>query len=422
MLTDTIPAGLTYVSGTLTATSGVASITGNTITWSDTMIASARRYEMTTSADDAACAAPFATDGAYADLQAFSIFPDSGVSGDTVAYSVNFTTIPDIEYFGVDTGGKLVNFTDDGFAYFDPGTPGAIPWVNLAIPDPSEPNNLLAVDWRDGFITYDAGTNRGVSLASFGTGWLIEYDDLEDFNDSNSTLDMEVAMYSAVDDAPGAYEVIYAYDNISMTAPLLLVGTIGVENAGGTAGTQYAYDNVVITDGMGICFDWTLPATPPVTITFQATMDVSATGSTITNTVDHTVDNPSSLLASASAAVDVEALPYGVELAPSTQALTTTAGSVVTHTLTVTNTGTTNDTFTVTVTGYAFTTTAPATVGPLGPGASTTVDVVVTAGAAGSNDTATITVISQGDGTTSANATVTTYVAIYKLYLPIIQR
>jgi len=111
---------------------------------------------------------------------------------------------------------------------------------------------------------------------------------------------------------------------------------------------------------------------------------------------------------------------YGLQLAPASQGLTATAGSVVTYTLTVTNAGNVNDTFDVAVTGDTFTTTAPASVS-LVPGASATFNVVVTAGASGS-DTATITLTSQGDGTTSANATVTTIVAINKLFLPIIRR
>jgi hypothetical protein len=113
---------------------------------------------------------------------------------------------------------------------------------------------------------------------------------------------------------------------------------------------------------------------------------------------------------------------FGVLLTPATQALTATAGSVVTYSLVVTNTGTVFDTYTVTVSGNTFTTTAPASLS-LGAGASTSLEVVVTVGPNGS-DTATITLTSQGDGVTSDSATVTTtaQAADHRLYLPLLLR
>ncbi len=295
-VTDTIPAGLTYISGTAT---GGAVVTGDTLTWSGVLPAIERQYFATTSDDDPASCGP------YLDLAAFGIPPAAGVEGDTVWYVATFTGIPDIEFFGVDTGSTAVNFTDDGFAFFDPSTPGSFPYINLSIPDPADPNNLLAVDWRDFEIVYDPVITRGVSLATFpGFGWIIEYDDIQVWNEPGNTLDMEVAMASLVDDAASAYEIIYAFDNISMTTGMLATGTIGVENADGSSGTQYAYDDVAVTDGMAICFDWALPSADPVTFTYQVTVDSGvAGGSILTNNVEHDTDNPGSLPATTS--VDV---------------------------------------------------------------------------------------------------------------------
>ncbi|MBI5563407.1 MAG: DUF11 domain-containing protein [Chloroflexi bacterium] len=104
---------------------------------------------------------------------------------------------------------------------------------------------------------------------------------------------------------------------------------------------------------------------------------------------------------------------YDVTMTPSTAGQSSLAGTTVTYTLNVTNTGNASDTFTVTLSGNAYTSTAPATVGPLAAGANTTLNIVVTipAGAAGgANDTVNVTMTSQGDPTKFASAALTTTV------------
>lgn len=116
---------------------------------------------------------------------------------------------------------------------------------------------------------------------------------------------------------------------------------------------------------------------------------------------------------------------YQVALTPVSSTLTTIPGRVVTHTLTVTNTGNITDTYTVTVSGNAYTTTFPASLGPLAAGASANLLVRVDAppeALGGASDIALITVTSQGNGTAAATAPLTTQVAFNKLYLPLVQR
>ncbi len=150
-----------------------------------------------------------------------------------------------------------MNFTDDGFAFFDPSTPGSAPWLHQPIPTIGDPDSLMAIFWRDLEIVYDAQSNRGVTLANLvedgvPTAGVIEYDDVEVWPaGGNPTYDFELVAYYEPD--PDRYEYIFAYDNL--TGPLS-IGTIGLENQDGTLGAQYAFDPITVTDGMAVCFDF----------------------------------------------------------------------------------------------------------------------------------------------------------------------
>jgi uncharacterized repeat protein (TIGR01451 family) len=314
VLTDTIPAGLTYVAGSVTATAGTAAVVGNQLTWSGTLGAQSRRYAMTTSNTDASCAVPNANSGAYLNLRGFGLNPSSTISGDTKWYSA-FSTGAQFNYWGADYTG--LNFTDDGMAFFG-STPGSTPWVNQDIPTASDPNNLMAMLWSDWEIVYaTAPITRGVTLATLGGtgaggGAVAEYDDVQLYGDPTQTMDYEVFAWRTPDDTPGSPEVIFAYDNISMTHPIG-VGTVGLENADGTDGVKFAYDNAAldtITNGMAICFDWYLPSAAPVTITFRATVNQSFAGGVLTNQVQHNTNNPGSLVAIAEVDVTVASRLY----------------------------------------------------------------------------------------------------------------
>jgi len=77
------------------------------------------------------------------------------------------------------------------------------------------------------------------------------------------------------------------------------------------------------------------------------------------------------------------------------------------------------------VSDNAWTTIAPATVGPVAAGASATLPVTVTVpagAAAGASDTATVKVTSQGDGTRFAQSVLTTTCRLYRVFLPLVLR
>jgi len=54
-----------------------------------------------------------------------------------------------------------MHFTDDGYAGF---AFEDVDYINQEIPDPTDPNNVLAAFWDDMEVQYDAATNKGITL------------------------------------------------------------------------------------------------------------------------------------------------------------------------------------------------------------------------------------------------------------------
>lgn len=430
-ITDTIPAGMTYVPGSATATSGAVDVTGDTLTWTgtqDSPFGASGDYVMTTNATDPSCDTPF---GGYANLQAFGILAQPGIVGDTAVFTT-FSTGNPINFYGTDYTG--LSFTDDGFAIANwPANYGGSPWIPQAVPNAVLPNNLLAGYWHDFELFYDAGANQGVSLATSGFpgGYVvIEYDDLEPYGGGAVTMDMQIIVRREVNDAPGAYEVWYAYDNVASTPAN---ATIGVENAAGDLGVSLVNNGNptgIVSNGFVVCFDYEGPKFDPVEISYAVTVDANTAG-TLTNAAQSTTSNPGSQLETASVDLLVEgATPvYGVELSGD-QAKEGLVGQTVTYNMVVTNTGNTADSFALTVDSVWSAVLSNTTTGNLNPGETFnfTVMVAVPAGAAdGAIDVATVTATSDADDTVFDTAELTTTAATepvveYRLYLPIIAK
>ncbi|MCA9994865.1 MAG: S8 family serine peptidase [Anaerolineales bacterium] len=311
VITDTLPAGVTYVDGSAAASAGTVSVADGVVTWEGDMVSLsnlAASYTMTTSDTDASCDTGF---GGYVDLQGFGINAQSGITGDTVGFTA-FSSGNPIDFYGL--GYQGMGFTDDGFAIFDFANYGGSPWEAQAIPDPNVPNNVIAAMWQDMEIFYDQANNHGVSLATAGAPdgvVIVEYDDIQFFGGSADTFDFEVVVWRTVDDSPGAYEIILAYDNLngSLAGPL----TVGVENVDGTAATSLVNNGSaegVLHDGLMVCFDLNAPSTDPVTITYAVTVDEGTLGSDVVNTAVSTTSNVGSQEAAASARVEIGLRTY----------------------------------------------------------------------------------------------------------------
>lgn len=290
---DVLPEGVTYVPDSVTGGATYDAGT-NTISWEGTIEAGAWKYLSTTSAEDAACSLAILADGdptdAYLDLKttSYGFSTQASISGDSKWYQT-FATYPAFNYYGVDYIG--MEFTDDGYAGFDMD---GVSFINQNLPNPLDPNNILAMFWDDFVIQYDAATNKGVTMVGDSSTFaVIEYDDLYFWGgDTSVTLDVEVGYFLQPDDAPGAYEIVYAFDNIHPDLLAEATATIGLENADGTAGTLISYNDpaLSIEDGSAICFDWKyIPAESKV-ITFQVTVDEDAPAGLLTNIALHDND------------------------------------------------------------------------------------------------------------------------------------
>jgi hypothetical protein len=119
-----------------------------------------RDYVVSTNATDPLCDTGF---GGYVDLEGFGIVAQAGITGDAGAWTAFGGQNP-IQFYGVDNAG--MGFTSDGWGYFN--TTNVAFTANTGLPDPADPNDIAPILWNDMQVVYDAGTNRGVSLATAG--------------------------------------------------------------------------------------------------------------------------------------------------------------------------------------------------------------------------------------------------------------
>lgn len=326
-LTDTLPAGVTYVPGSASVAPTVA---GNQLRWNVT-VETQPRYVMTTSATDSRCDTGF---GGYVDLAQLGLAANPTITGNGVTFRFDdfYGGSTPVNFFGSDYPQGLY-FTDDGFATLSTAV-GSTPGVNRALPNAALPNRLIAPFWRDLAVVYNATSGRGVSVAGTASGaMLIEYDDVEPApaGSTNQRYDFEVVMWRQPDDSPGAYEIIFAYDNLS--GPLT-PATIGLENSDGSVGVQYAHNNAQLSNGFMVCYDWVQPKS---TITYAVKVNETlAAPATLTNQVAHKVNLPNTTVATATNTVTVPAVLLAATVtAPAVVA----PGGNITYTVTVTNAG-----------------------------------------------------------------------------------
>jgi len=225
---------------------------------------SALGYKISTSNDDPLCDTKY---GGYINLEDQGILATARVpSGDNFAIGPFFTGGGSIEFYGRQNEGLWL--TDDGFVIFDSANYGNRPWEPQLIPQVGGPNGLAALLWQNMQIVYDKEANYGVSLGASMDGSIIvvEFDNVRLANSPNDSYDVEMVMRRQVNNTPGVYEIVFAYDNLhgTLAGPL----TIGVENAAGDSGVALVNRGSaaqVISDGLMVCFDAAYGSPPSAT-------------------------------------------------------------------------------------------------------------------------------------------------------------
>ncbi|MGB5620850.1 MAG: S8 family serine peptidase, partial [Gammaproteobacteria bacterium] len=306
-----IPDGLTYVDGSADASGGV--FDGSAVNFSitqESLVGRTPDYAQFTNDPgrgdyDASCTLPFGL-GSYIDLAGFGIAPIAGGDDDTFSIS----GLQPMPFYGTDRG-TAVNVNTNGFLFFD-STPGPFDgFINFPIPDATDPNDMIAVLWKD-LIVPNSGTlgGSGISAGGFTCGppcfSVIEFDDATDWETETASYDAQ-AFIVASENLLGPYELFIGFDNVDFGSPANDFVTVGVENPNGDQGTQYAYDTLTssISSGLLVCYDLLPLDTTPDALSFQVFAGSGSAGQSFDLTETDTVDSPGSAEDSSTATIQV---------------------------------------------------------------------------------------------------------------------
>jgi len=144
----------------------------------------------------------------------------------------------------------------------------ACDYVNLALPNPQAPRNLLAAWWDD--LTF-VGSGQALYWTD-GAGLLvISFLDVLRFGGAGGPYTFQIILR-----ADGS--ITYQY--LDMRPPLDQA-TIGIQNETGTEGITVAHDRAYVHDGLAIRF---MPPAGARIITYRARVTAAAPGAVLTNT------------------------------------------------------------------------------------------------------------------------------------------
>lgn len=255
--------------------------TGEGIIWTISAPGVKPLYTVTSSADDASCAN--SAFGGYVSLAANG-FTALAVSGDTFTGDIFSGGLP-MPFFGEDRDG--VSITDDGFLIFS-GTSGASPWANTSIPNAAEPNDMLALFWKDLEIVND-GIDRGIYGFQSSQGFsYIDYSNVQGWGEASERFSFAAFVWDSVGD--GA-EIIVSYSNNQTGA--FSGATAGVENADGTIGTDASS---LVEPGVQLCYDYHAPP-QAFEVTFSVVPEAQYLGATAAPevTIDSSMEGTESI-------------------------------------------------------------------------------------------------------------------------------
>ena len=279
-LTDRIPNGLTYVPGSVVASSGTAGAVLNTVTWKGTA----------TSAVPGLVELPF---NGYYDI--------SGEAGtiDLCSYTTQCDethfNLTGMDFYYLGDHYDIITISSNGFGAAGGYTNDGWSWFNQDMPDAAIPNNTVAPWWTDLDMdgTDPADPGAGKWYLNFGitdgvnTWTVVQWDGAQLYGDPSSTYTFQLWITEGTD------EIYFSYDSLNGDTS---VATVGLENMDGTMGAMTYYDGAGVLPSNDLLAG--LVPAPPITISYDVTVDADAQiGSTLTNLTEHKTDNPGSKIA-----------------------------------------------------------------------------------------------------------------------------
>lgn len=319
-LIDMLPAGVTYVPGSLSGAGATYDAAENTIRVSAELIptrAANYSYEDSLSVPDLAAYSPL---GGFVDFSAapYNLAPLPRADNS----ALNFNVQCPFDFYGATDGtANFLGYSTNGL-FFPRGIPATSAESSLVtgLPAPAAPNGLIAGFWESMSLTNtNTFTNSGRLPVLFNTSCdqrisVLQLKNLHTRSDSNparNALDVELVYNHG---QPEHYWVLYN----NVRGPLMN-GVIGLENQSGTLGLEYFNNGVPAShrpvSGRVIHYFRPLLPPPPLQITFQATVDADAPGS-ITNVARYRIDGAENL-ESASATVLNPVAPTPIGTSPS---------------------------------------------------------------------------------------------------------
>ena len=284
-VTDSLPAGVTYVRGSATS---VVDGGSESSPFSFNRRNQALSWEGTLDTGGVEVVAdPFPPAGSpfgYVNLPSFGVapLPCSATCDDT---SISLSGLPPFTYGG-NTYTDVVVGTN-GFVVAGTNTDGAFSNGNQNMPDPTAPNNVIAPFWTDLDLdgTDPADTGAGQWYAAVFNGGqfiVIEWQGVEVWNAPGATYTFQIQIGTQLSGYQGIW---FVYHDLAALPPSL---SVGAENGDATAGDSWYFNGAGTAPFIGDLGDLRVDSTAggTATLSFQAVVDNNP-GGTIINVADY---------------------------------------------------------------------------------------------------------------------------------------
>lgn len=284
-LTDTIPAGLTYVPDSASATLGVVDVAGDLVTWSGVLPSGGIPKVVEEPA-------PYG----YLPLSGFV----SPAGCPTTSCDDDGWTIGGLDFCYLGEHYDAVVWATNGYIYVDDLS--SVTFLNQALPDPTVTNGVIAPWWTD--LDFDGGDGFGggawyVAFLTDGVDdyTVFEWENAQLFADPSSCYTFQIWIVDGTDD------IWFTYGDITGDTSF---ATVGFEDVAGLVGESYYYDTTGTLPTPGV--DLRI-VEQTADVIYQVTVDGDLFG-ILTNQVLHDTDNPGSQQATTSVDVDVRRPVY----------------------------------------------------------------------------------------------------------------